>query len=116
MLASWTVWYTQRSMSVSSHAHELFGSCHFCEDASAEVFFVRKRGSVELVHVSCETCHRAFLAVVVEEGDLVSSIGFATDLLPEDCETGCLTAPVSLDDVLAAHEALHRSGSLRASR
>lgn len=64
------------------------------------------RGTSRMFHLTCKKCARAVLAVILESAQGVSSIGLVTDLEAQDAVRVHTTAPISADDVVAAHQAI----------
>ncbi|NUM25272.1 MAG: hypothetical protein HUU49_01445 [Candidatus Buchananbacteria bacterium] len=60
-----------------------------------------------LVHVKCHHCQSAVLAVLLTNQLGISSIGLVTDLSSDDVMKFKSVLPVSVDDVIEAHEFLH---------
>jgi len=64
----------------------------------------RYKNDAHLVHITCQQCRSAILAVVLVNGTGISSIGLVTDLTSEDVlkfrDAGALTH----DDVIDLHQ------------
>jgi hypothetical protein len=62
----------------------------------------------EMVHITCLACHRAMAMQVERNVHCVKSIGLFTDCNARDYKHFLHSKRVTLDDVLAVHEGLHR--------
>lgn len=71
-------------------------------DESDEAFYV---------HVRCQKCENAVVAVMVISPLGMSSVGVLTDLTDEDCARCYAYEPISQDDVLDFHEWLRYDGA-----
>ena len=71
-----------------------------------DVRVVREEDATQLVHVTCEKCHQALLAYIVESRAGMSSIGMLTDLTLLDVLRMREKEPISEDDLLGFHETL----------
>ena len=63
-------------------------------------------------HVRTRSCGHALLAMVLKNRELVSAVGLATDLSAEDVLRVMDQKPVSIDDVLRAHQSFGDSAYL----
>lgn len=77
-----------------------------------EARVIEEGTDAHLVYVKCHSCGKAILAVVVEGGVGVQSIGMVTDLSSEDVRRLRRSRPVCGDDVLDLHELLQRQPAL----
>lgn len=79
--------------------------CPLCQAAYGPeaAQMVGAKDDAHLVHLSCAGCGNAVLALVLLSSVGVSSVGLVTDLSYEDVLRFRESAPVSADDVLAAH-------------
>src|SRR3989344_793173 len=69
-----------------------------------EAKVLAEKNDAHLVHITCQQCRSAILAVVLVSGTGISSIGLVTDLTSEDVlkfrDAGALTH----DDVIDLHQ------------
>lgn len=61
------------------------------------------QGKPRMFHLTCKNCRHAVLAVILESGHGVSSIGLVTDLEVQDAVRIHGTQAISADDVVRAH-------------
>jgi hypothetical protein len=104
------------------HAHQpqptphMLAHCPLCqaayEDASVRLLgevasTLSARGTSRMFHLTCNKCSHAILAIILESGHGVSSIGLVTDLEVQDAVRIHNAVPLSADDVLRAHHELN---------
>jgi len=63
-----------------------------------------KKDHANLVHIACVKCGSYFVAMVMEVGSGISSVGTVTDLNSDDIKRIMDLPEVTLDEVLDAHE------------
>lgn len=85
-------------------------SCPMCntEYKNGGVRVAQEDGGASLVHVSCSNCCGSLMAIVVESGVGVSSVGMITDMSYDDLVRFHNEAPVSADDCLHLHTLLNQ--------
>lgn len=64
-----------------------------------------------LVHIRCQKCSNAILALLTVSHTGVSSVGLVTDLTYDDVVKFKESSEVAVDDVIAVHVALLRDGA-----
>ncbi len=105
-------------MSSSSHFNpdglRLVSYCPLCETEfnPMEARILGEKGETSLVHVKCQACKNAMLALILVSKAGVSSVGLVTDLSFEDVVKFRKKNRISIDDVLAFHESLEKSSEL----
>ena len=94
----------------SNHLEEmrLVSFCPVCETRSNPMHArtLGQEGETRLLHIQCQKCHNAFLALVLVNQVGASSIGLLTDLSFEDVVRFHENASISVNDVISAHECL----------
>lgn len=93
---------------------KLLASCPFCESGNSRFTTGLISGSrdAELVHIRCQSCQAAMVALLFSTGPLISSIGLLTDLTLEDVSRFQRQTIVSEDDLLDWHELLQQSSGI----
>ncbi len=74
---------------------------------------VGSSGETQLMYVQCRVCHHSLLTLVLQNGELVSSVGLVTDLSLEDLFRIPKQKSVSIDDVLLAHRSFGNKEYIR---
>lgn len=91
-------------------AQDLHGikECPLCTAAYGveDVRVILEENTTQLVHVTCDQCHQALLAYIVESRAGMSSIGMLTDLTLLDVLRMREKEPISEDELLDFHELL----------
>ncbi|MBM3204661.1 hypothetical protein FJZ48_01615 [Candidatus Uhrbacteria bacterium] len=64
------------------------------------------RGPTQLFHCSCQQCHHAVIALVLENGGWVSSVGLVTDLEAEDALRFQSVSTLTTDECIQFHQVL----------
>jgi|SRR3989338_811325 len=104
-----------------NHAHDTgFGylrvmrECPVCNTAyrAEQVSVLDAADHNHLVHLTCNACHNALLALVTVSPLGMSSIGVMTDLTAADADRCQRQPPVSEDDVLSFHQVLKEAHQL----
>jgi len=65
-----------------------------------------KRGEVQLIHITCQRCHNALLAVIVVSALGMSSVGMVTDLNATDVKRLEKKSAITEDELLNFHALL----------
>ena len=86
--------------------------CPICETQTkaADARFLHEQENTHLLHLTCNKCGNAVLALVLLNSVGVSSIGLMTDLSVEDVWKLYRQQAVSADDVLDAHVRFSSTG------
>ncbi len=86
--------------------------CPLCraEYQSSEIKMLGEKGAARLFHCTCHACGHAILAVVLETGNIISSVGVVTDLELSDVMRFQTFSPISSDDCVLLHRSVN-SGS-----
>ncbi|MFA7654247.1 MAG: hypothetical protein WCX97_04370 [Candidatus Magasanikbacteria bacterium] len=89
-------------------ALRFISQCPICgtKYEESEARLTGKKEHANLVHITCLKCHSYFVAMVMEVGAGVSSIGTVTDLSSDDVKRVSDMAPITLDEVLDAHDSI----------
>lgn len=72
-----------------------------------EAKILQESDITHLVHVKCQYCHSAIVALIMVNNMGVSSVGLVTDLSSEDTLKFIAERPIDSDDVLEVHQALN---------
>ena len=72
-----------------------------------EAKILQEGDTTHLVHVKCQYCHSAILALIVVNNLGVSSVGLVTDLHHDDVLKFSEGKAISIDDVLEVHQELN---------
>lgn len=72
----------------------------------SKIRLLGEKGSTRLFHCTCTACGNAVIAIVLENGGAVSSIGLVTDLEAADALRFQAVLPVSSDECVATHRLL----------
>ena len=84
---------------------QLVKECVRCQ-ASTTSLHAKTVGSssdAELLHISCEACQGALIALVFTSGERVSSVGLVSDLSLQDVQQLHTAKPMHSDEVIQAH-------------
>ncbi|RJO59411.1 hypothetical protein C4546_02225 [Candidatus Parcubacteria bacterium] len=87
---------------------DFFGVCPLCK-TSYEPLSVRLLAAQEerhLLHIVCQKCRVASLALVLVQNTGIKAVEVVTDLNSTDAVRLGQQAPISADEVLALHQAL----------
>lgn len=93
---------------VQQALQKLLAVCPFCQTTQGEftTSVVDEANDAELIHVRCQSCKAAMVALLFTTGPMISSIGMLTDLTLEDVSHFQRQRILSEDDLLALHEFL----------
>lgn len=69
---------------------------------------VEKADKTELIHLSCESCKKAFVLSIERSPSRLRSVGLLTDCSADDYTRFHKAHKVTLDDVLRVHEELRK--------
>lgn len=58
--------------------------------------------SANMIHISCAKCAGNFIAMVVQVGHSLSSMGIVSDLNFSDAEKFCQSEPIKMDEMIEA--------------
>lgn len=80
--------------------------CPICSENYSEesAGLVEEKDNASLVHLTCGRCRGYFLAMVINFGHGLSSVGMVTDLNLADARRIYRRGPLTLDEVISAHE------------
>ena len=96
--------------SLFSESLKLITHCPVCKVrySSVDAKVVEERTDYNLVHVTCQNCHKAILAIVIAGNYGMNSVGVVTDLTSQDVLRFRDTQPIGGDDVLDMHTLLNQ--------
>ena len=87
-------------------ALKFISRCPVCSEVyppeTARLFAEREGAS--LIHLTCTGCQGYFMAMILNLGSGLSSVGMVTDLSFDDVGKIYRTEPLTLDEVLSAQE------------
>lgn len=88
-----------------SEGFKLVSSCPVCEVrySTTQARVLGQHNQTQLIHVRCQRCQHAVLALVLVNQAGASSVGLLTDLSYEDAQAFHQGATVSVDDVIDVH-------------
>ncbi len=94
----------------ASHVAKMFAECPACQKTYPEhaVRRLGERDGAEIYHCSCKSCGHAMLALVFEQGGLLSSIGMMTDLEMSDALSFCKAIPLAQAECVEMHGILEK--------
>lgn len=83
----------------------LITSCLLCgaNRAPLKTTVIKSSNKAELVHIHCQSCKGALIAVVFTSGHEISSVGMLTDLTSSEVEQLEQRDHLTEDDLLAVH-------------
>ena len=84
----------------------LINQCPICSqnyDKKAVKLFLDKQNT-HLVHITCGYCQSYFLAMVMELGKALSTVGMVTDLSFADIKRLHIQDPISLNETITGYE------------
>ncbi|MBF8281043.1 MAG: hypothetical protein HW383_816 [Candidatus Magasanikbacteria bacterium] len=89
---------------------KLIATCPLCDAAydPVTVRIIEERDDIRVVHVTCQKCMSAVVALIMTTPMGVSSVALMTDCTPEDVDRVRSSESVTLDDALDLHEMLKR--------
>ena len=84
----------------------LLAHCPVCHAAypASDIRLLGERGPARFFHCTCGACGNAVLAVVLDQGGSMSSIGLVTDLEAQDAVRFREALPISTDECVAIHK------------
>lgn len=94
----------------------LINQCPICGqnyDSKATRLFLDKQAT-HLVHITCGYCHSYFLAMVMELGRGISTIGVVTDLSFADVERLHDQEPIEVNEAIEGYEFVEQNDFCRA--
>lgn len=105
---------SMKSSALSPHILKLLSYCPLCgrHNEGVDASLLGGSSQTQLIYVRGRRCAHALLAVVLTQGELVSSVGFVTDLSEEDVAKLARGQEVSIDDVLAVHAWVQDEGKV----
>ena len=68
-----------------------------------------KQGTANMVHITCTDCRGYFVAMIVQMGSGLSSVGTITDLSFEDMARLRAATPITLDETIDAHQYINKN-------
>lgn len=82
--------------------------CFFCGSirGSLSAGMIEDMGDRKLMHIGCEACGHAVIAVVTFSEEGLFSVGLRTDCTSKDALRFLALRPLRADDAISAHEAL----------
>lgn len=87
-------------------ALKFIGNCPICNEKydSSRAQLFAEREAANLVHITCKKCNSNFIAMVVNMGNGVSSVGVVTDLNFYDAKKFYQTSPITVDELITGYE------------
>jgi len=87
---------------------QILTQCPLCQTVYGQegISLLGEHGAARLYHCSCQSCGHAMLAVVMEGGGLVSSVGMVTDLQAADAKRFRNQGVISTDECIKSHDLL----------
>lgn len=83
-------------------ALKFINRCPICDSVydtkKAKLF--AKQNKASLIHISCVKCAGNFIAMVVEMGHGLSSVGMVSDLSFSDAERLCQSKPIEINEMI----------------
>lgn len=101
-----------------AHSPQIVAHCPLCRSAyePSEIHLLGEKGTTRLFHCTCKSCGHAVLAIVLDNGGAVSSVGLVTDLEIQDAVRFQGALAVSADDCVAVHELVERQSKALCER
>ena len=98
---------------MSPSSSHFIAQCPVCAAAYADqsVRLIREAHCAKLFHCTCASCGHAMLAVILESGGWVSSVGLMTDLEAGDAARFQGTAPINADECVYFHQHLNEQSA-----
>ena len=96
---------------------KLMRECPICAEEYEDdvVNVLEDTETASMIHVTCESCHNAVLALVQATPVGMNTIGILTDQTAEDYERTAALSPLSEDDVLDLYSCLTTGHKLEQS-
>lgn len=87
---------------------DLFSLCPLCQKrhSNSDARMLGSEGDTCVWHIKCGNCLNSFLALVMKNKNLISSVGMITDLSREDVPRIIKQSVVSADDVLRIYQTI----------
>jgi hypothetical protein len=84
---------------------KMIARCPICsaDKQALKLNVVNHRNNAELMHIQCQSCQSAVVALVFSSGPIVSSIGLLTDLAREEVAKFQNSPLLSEDHLIALH-------------
>lgn len=91
-----------------AHSPKLLAHCPVCHAvyAASEIRMLGEKGETRLFHCTCASCGHAVLAVVLDAGGSLSSVGMVTDLEAREAMKFQDVPVISEDECIATHALL----------
>jgi hypothetical protein len=98
---------------MSLNPSRILNKCPMCQAAyeKDEVRLVGGRGATRLFHCHCHACGHAMLAVILENGGWVSSVGLVTDLEATDAIRFQSSLGITADECVGWHRLLEEKSA-----
>ncbi|MBU1039373.1 hypothetical protein KKC17_04100 [Patescibacteria group bacterium] len=93
---------------LSKEILHLVSYCPLCQAPARpkKIRVLQTKDDNQLIHIDCSLCHSSILALVINSGYGVTSVGLATDLTDEEAMHFQNSPKITTDDVIAIHDLL----------
>ncbi len=102
--------YKKDSLDHSNEGIRLISVCPLCNTAynplSSKI--LEEKEDAQLIHLECDRCYGAIVALISQGGVGLSSVGLVTDLSSEDVIKFKSSPDVTYNDVIDIHEVLEQ--------
>ncbi len=87
-------------------ALQFINKCPICSGVykAANAELCAKNDSASLVHITCERCSSYFMAMILQMGQGLSSVGMITDLSFADTKRLYQATPISVNDMISGYQ------------
>ncbi len=96
----------QRKPDSWREALQFINKCPICSGVykAANAELCAKNESASLVHITCERCESYFMAMILQMGQGLSSVGMITDLSFVDTTRLYQAAPLTVNDMIVGYQ------------
>ncbi|PIT87289.1 MAG: hypothetical protein COU31_03690 [Candidatus Magasanikbacteria bacterium CG10_big_fil_rev_8_21_14_0_10_40_10] len=97
---------------------KLLDQCPICGQnySSKTIKLFLEEKNAHLVHITCSACHSYFVAIILEMGRGISTLGMITDLSYDDLARLRHKQPIGLDESLEACQYIEKITSNKFSK
>ncbi len=92
-------------------ALQFMNKCPICGEIykAANANLCAKNESASLVHITCERCRSYFMAMILQMGSGLSSVGMITDLSLTDTKRLYQASPITVNEMIAGYQQMQNN-------
>ncbi len=100
----------QRQPDSWREALQFINKCPICSGIykASNAELCAKNDSASLVHITCDRCQSYFMAMILQMGQGLSSVGMITDLSFADTKRLYQASPLTVNEMIAGYQAMQQ--------